>query len=279
MPKMAKSDRQAKRIPQSSGHKCRQRSSRKGRPNEYPKAQGTNAANAQVGREGPTNTKKFRAQMPQAVKSEGNAIRIPQSSGHKCLRRSSRKGRPHEYLKVSGTNAANAQVGREGHTNTKKLRAQMPPMLKSKRNAIRIPKSSRHKCLRWPSRTGRRKALKSEGKAIRIPKSSGHKCLRWPSRKGRPYEYLKAPGTNASGAQVGREGPTNTKKLQAQMPQKDKSNRQAIYFLATSATAMIINAIPSISQNPKRVWKRRKAKTMDDRGSKAAMMDASAGLI
>ena len=306
MPKMAKSDRQAKRIPQSSGHKCRQRSSRKGRPNEYPKAQGTNAANAQVGREGPTNTKKFRAQMPQAVKSEGNAIRIPQSSGHKCLRRSSRKGRPHEYLKVSGTNAANAQVGREGHTNTKKLRAQMPPMLKSKRNAIRIPKSSRHKCLRWPSRTGRRneypkapgtnasgaqvgreghtntkklRALKSEGKAIRIPKSSGHKCLRWPSRKGRPYEYLKAPGTNASGAQVGREGPTNTKKLQAQMPQKDKSNRQAIYFLATSATAMIINAIPSISQNPKRVWKRRKAKTMDDRGSKAAMMDASAGLI
>ena len=234
MPKMAKSDRQAKRIPQSSGHKCRQRSSRKGRPNEYPKAQGTNAANAQVGREGPTNTKKFRAQMPQAVKSEGNAIRIPQSSGHKCLRRSSRKGRPHEYLKVSGTNAANAQVGREGHTNTKKLRAQMPPMLKSKRNAIRIPKSSRHKCLRWPSRTGRRneypkapgtnasgaqvgreghtntkklraqmpKMAKSEGKAIRIPQSFGHKCLRRSSRKGRPYEYQKAPGANATKGQV-----------------------------------------------------------------------------
>jgi len=187
--------------------------------------------------------------MPPTLKSEGKAQRIPKSSGHKCLRRSSRKGRPHEYLKVSGTNAANAQVGRDGHTNTKKLRAQMPPMLKSKRNAIRIPKSSRHKCLRWPSRTGRRN------------------------------EYPKAPGTNASGAQVGREGHTNTKKLRAQMPQKDKSNRRAIYFLATSATAMIISAIPSISQNPKRVWKRRKAKTMDDRGSKAAMMDASAGLI
>ena len=167
MPKMAKSDRQAKRIPQSSGHKCRQRSSRKGRPNEYPKAQGTNAANAQVGREGPTNTKKFRAQMPQAVKSEGKATRIPQSFGHKCRQRSSRKGRPHEYQKAPGTNAANAQVETECHTNTKKLQAQMPKMAKSDRQAKRIPQSS------------------------------GHKCLRRSSRKGRPYEYQKAPGTNA----------------------------------------------------------------------------------
>ena len=197
MPQAVKSEGRPNEYEKGAALKSLPIPSRKGRPNEYPKAQGTNAANAQVGREGPTNTKKFRAQMPQAVKSEGNAIRIPQSSGHKCLRRSSRKGRPHEYLKVSGTNAANAQVGREGHTNTKKLRAQMPPMLKSKRNAIRIPKSSRHKCLRWPSRTGRRN------------------------------EYPKAPGTNASGAQVGREGHTNTKKLRAQMPKMAKSDRQA----------------------------------------------------
>ena len=187
--------------------------------------------------------------MPKMAKSDRQAKRIPQSSGHKCLRRSSRKGRPNEYQKVPGTNASGGQVGRECHTNTKKHQAQMP------------------------------QAVKSEGKATRIPQSSRHKCLRRSSRKGRPHEYLKVPGTNASGGQVGRTGPTNTKKLRAQMPQKDKSNRRAIYFLATSATAMIISAIPSISQNPKRVWKRRKAKTMDDRGSKAAMMDASAGLI
>ena len=110
--------------------------------------------------------------MPQALKSEGKAIRIPKSSGHKCLRWPSRKGRPYEYLKASGTNASGAQVGREGHTNTKKLRAQMPKM------------------------------AKSEGKAIRIPKSTRHKCLRRSSRKGRPNEYQKAPGANATKGQV-----------------------------------------------------------------------------
>ena len=115
MPKMAKSDRQAKRIPKSSGHECLRRSSRKGRPHEYLKAPGTNAANAQVGREGPTNTKKFRAQMPQAVKSEGNAIRIPKSTRYKCLRRSSRKGRPYEYQKAPGTNATKGQVEPAGN--------------------------------------------------------------------------------------------------------------------------------------------------------------------
>ncbi len=154
MPKMAKSDRQAKRIPKSSGHECLRRSSRKGRPHEYLKAPGTNAANAQVGREGPTNTKKFRAQMPQAVKSEGNAIRIPKSTRHKCLRRSSRKGRPHEYLKAQGTNASGGQVEREGHTNTSKFRAQMPQAVKSEGKAQRIPKSSGRKCHKRTSRTG-----------------------------------------------------------------------------------------------------------------------------
>ena len=138
MPKMAKSDRQAKRIPQSSGHKCLRRSSRKGRPNEYQKVPGTNASGGQVGRECHTNTKKHQAQMPQAVKSEGKATRIPQSSRHKCLRRSSRKGRPHEYLKVPGTNASGGQVGRTGPTNTKKLRAQMPQKDKSNRWASQV---------------------------------------------------------------------------------------------------------------------------------------------
>ena len=174
--------------------------------------------------------------MPQALKSEGKAIRIPKSSGHKCLRRSSRKGMPYEYQKAPGTNASGGQVGREGHTNTSKLKAQMP------------------------------QAVKSKGKATRIPQSSGHKCLRRSSRKDRPNEYQKAPGANATKGQVEPVG-------------KPSRTGGQNYFLATSATAMIISAIPSISQNPKRVWKRRKAKTMDDRGSKAAMMDASAGLI
>ena len=167
MPQAVKSEGQAQRIPKSSRHKCLRWPSRTGRRNEYPKAPGTNAANAQVGREGPTNTPKLKAQMPPTLKSEGKAQRIPKSSGHKCLRRSSRKGMPYEYLKVPGTNASGGQVGREGHTNTSKFRAQMPP------------------------------TLKSEGKATRIPKSSGHKCRQCSSRNGMPYEYQKAPGTNA----------------------------------------------------------------------------------
>ena len=182
MPKMAKSDRQAKRIPKSSGHECLRRSSRKGRPHEYLKAPGTNAANAQVGREGPTNTKKFRAQMPQAVKSEGNAIRIPKSTRHKCLRRSSRKGRPHEYLKAQGTNASGGQVEREGHTNTSKFRAQMPQAVKSEGQAQRIPKSSGRKCHKRTSRTGGQ--AKSNRRAKLFP---CHQCHRNDNKRDSQY--------------------------------------------------------------------------------------------
>ena len=172
MPQAVKSEGRPNEYEKGAALKSLPIPSRKGRPNEYPKAQGTNAANAQVGREGHTNTKKLRAQMPPMLKSKRNAIRIPKSSRHKCLRWPSRTGRRNEYPKAPGTNASGAQVGREGHTNTKKLRAQMPKM------------------------------AKSEGKAIRIPKSTRHKCLRRSSRKGRPNEYQKAPGANATKGQV-----------------------------------------------------------------------------
>ena len=178
MPQALKSEGKAIRIPKSIRHKCLRWPSRTGRRNEYQKAPGTNASGAQVGREGHTNTSKLRAQMPPTLKSEGKAQRIPKSSGHKCLRRSSRKGMPYEYQKAPGTNASGGQVGREGHTNTSKLKAQMP------------------------------QAVKSKGKATRIPQSSGHKCLRRSSRKDRPNEYLKAPGANATKGQVEPAGKT-----------------------------------------------------------------------
>ena len=135
--------------------------------------------------------------MPQKHKSNRQATRIPKSSRRKCLRTPSRTGRPYEYLKAPGTNASEAQVEPAGHTNTQKLQAQMPPHPKSNRQAPRIPQSSRHKRLRTSSRTGR------------------------------PLEYLKAPGTNASEAQVEPAGHTNTSKFLSLMPLRPLPRRQA----------------------------------------------------
>jgi len=122
MPQNLKSYRQATRIPQSSGRKCRKTSSRLGRPYEYFKAPDSNAAESQVVSAGQTNTPKFQAQMPQKFKSNRQATRIPQSSGRKCRRSSSRLGRPNEYFKVSDSNATKPQVVSAGHTNTPKFR-------------------------------------------------------------------------------------------------------------------------------------------------------------
>ena len=197
MPQHLKSPRQAKRIPESSRSKCHSTSSRLGRPNEYLKVPGPNASALQVEVTGPTNTPKFQDQMPQHLKSPRQAKRIPQSPRHKCLSTSSRLGRPNEYPKVPGPNASAPQVEREGQTNTPKFQAQMPQHLKSKRQAKRIPQSSRPKC---------------------------HSTS---SRRGRPNEYPKGPGPNASAPQVEREGQTNTPKSLAHMPQHLKSKRQA----------------------------------------------------
>ena len=189
--------RQAPRIPQSSRHKCLRSSSRTGRPYEYLKAPVSYASTSLAEKAGHTNTSKSQVQMPPHLKSNRQATRIPKSSRHKCLRSSSRTGRPYEYLKAPVSYASTSLAEKAGHTNTQKLQAKMPPHLTSKRQAPRIPKSSRHKCLRTPSRADR------------------------------PYEYPKAPGTNASTPHVEPAGHTNTPKLQAQMPQKLKSNRHA----------------------------------------------------
>ena len=172
MPQKVKSNRQAIRIPQSSRLKCRRRSSRTGRPHEYPKVPDLNAAEGQVELAGRTNTSKFRTQMPQKFKSNRQATRIPQSPGLECRKISSRTGRPHEYLKVPDSNAAEVQVEPAGHTNTSKSRTRMPQNLKSYRQATRIPQSS------------------------------GLKCRRSSSRIGRPNEYFKVSDSNATKPQV-----------------------------------------------------------------------------
>jgi hypothetical protein len=259
MPQHFKSSRQAKRIPESSRPKCLSTSSRSDRPNEYPKVPGPNAAAPQVEREGPTNTSKFQAQMPQHLKSKRQAQRIPQSPRPKCRSTSSRKGRPNEYPKVPGPNAAAPQVEETGQTNTPKPQVQMPQYLKSKRQAKRIPQSPGPKCRSTSSRRGRPNEypkvpgpnasalqaeregqtntskfqaqmpqhLKSKRQAQRIPQSPRPKCLSTSSRKGRPNEYPKVPGPNAAAPQVASAGQTNTPKFQAQMPQHLKSKRHA----------------------------------------------------
>ncbi len=225
MPQHLKSPRQAKRIPESSRSKCHSTSSRLGRPNEYLKVPGPNASALQVEVTGPTNTPKFQAQMPQHLKSKGKAQRILQSSRPKCHSTSSRRGKPNEYPKAPGPNAAAPQVEKAGPTNTPKFQAQMPQHLKSKRHAKRIPKSSRPKCHSTSSR---------KGQAKRILQSPWHICLSTSSRLGRPNEYPKAPGTNATALQAEREGQTNTPKSLAHMPLTNKSYRQANYIFSLS---------------------------------------------
>ena len=97
------------------------------------------------------------------------------------------------YRRSRGIGVLTLQVGQKDHTNTPKLKGEMPQMLKSKQKARRIRK---RRCAKKPPHS------KSEGKAQRIPKRSGHKCLRRSSRKDRPNEYQKAPGTNATKGQV-----------------------------------------------------------------------------
>ena len=259
MPQHLKSKRQAQRIPQSSRPKCRSTSSRRGMPNEYPKVPGPNASAPQVEETGQTNTPKSQAQMPQHLKSKGKAKRIPQSSRTKCRSTSSRLGRPNEYPKAPGINASVPQVASAGPTNTPKSQAQMPQHLKSKRQAQRIPQSSRPKCHSTSSRRGKPNEypkvpgpnasapqveetgptntpkfqaqmpqhLKSKRQAKRILQSPRHICLSTSSRLGRPNEYPKVPGPNATVPQVASAGPTNTPKSQAQMPQHLKSKGKA----------------------------------------------------
>ena len=266
MPQHLKSPRQAKRIPESSRSKCHSTSSRLGRPNEYLKVPGPNASALQVEVTGPTNTPKFQAQMPQHLKSKGKAQRILQSSRPKCHSTSSRRGKPNEYPKAPGPNAAAPQVEKAGPTNTPKFQAQMPQHLKSKRQAKRILQSPRHICLSTSSRLGRPNEypkapgpnaaapqveeagptntpksraqmpqhFKPKGKAKRILQSSRSKCHSTSSRLGRPNEYPKVPGPNAAAPQVEREGQTNTPKSQVQMPQHLKSKRQANYIFSLS---------------------------------------------
>ena len=147
MPLKSKSNRQAIRIPENRPHECLSSTSRKGRPNEYPKAARTSASQAQVGRVGQTNTRKPLAQVPLRFKSKRRAKRIRKSCPHKCLSSTSRKGRPNEYEKAARTSASQVQVEQAGHTNTKKPPAPKPQKPKSEGQATRIPESCPHECL------------------------------------------------------------------------------------------------------------------------------------
>ena len=70
--------------------------------------------------------------------------------------------------------------------------------------------------------------------AIRILQSSRILCLNLPCRSGRPYEYFKAPESNASTYPAALAGHTNTSKLQTLMPQLTLPLRQAIRILQSS---------------------------------------------
>ena len=174
-------------------------------------------SSSRLGRQ--TNSRKFQARLPQSHQTHRQAIRIPQSSRLECLNRTSRTGRPHEYLKAARSFASTGQVAPAGHTNTSKLLPQMPPTDKSYRRAIRIPQSSRLECLQ-PDKSNRQ--------AIRIPQSCPLNRLNRTSQSGRPYEYHKAARSFAYNRQVAPAGHTNTSKLPAHLPQPDQSYRRAI---------------------------------------------------
>ena len=252
--------------PEKNRHKRLKTSSRTGRPNEYPKAPvrvpqtgkpdrqairilqsfSANASNPQVVPEGQTNTQKLPCE---------------------CLKPTSRTGRPNEYPKAP---------------------VRVPRTDKSDRQAKRIPQSSS------ASASNRQVAPAGHTNTSKLQ----CECLKTPSRTDRPYEYLKAPvrvpqtgksyrqakripkssGVSASNRQAVPAGPTNTQKLQAQMAQSLKSQRQAKnHFLATSMTAAMMRAMPRRSQAPKRRWKRKKEKMTDETGSMAPMILVSAG--
>ena len=161
MPPHLKSNRQATRIPKSSCLLCLYIPCREGRPHEYLKAPGKNASAPQVEPAGHTNTPKASSANASTGLSSRQAPRIPQSSRHKCLYRTCRTGRPHEYLKVPGTNASTPHVETAGHTNTLKFLSLMPLRPLPRRQAIRIPQSSCLLCLYVPCREGRPKRLPS----------------------------------------------------------------------------------------------------------------------
>ncbi len=136
----------------------------------------------------------------------------------------------------------------------------MPQTLMSRRQATRIPQSSRLKSPKPSCRSGRPyEYLKGPGSdasrsqvepaghtntskfqaqtpqipmshrpAIRIPQSTRLNCLKPSCRDERPYEYLEAPGSIASKSQVEPAGHTNTSKFQAHLPQTLMSHRRAI---------------------------------------------------
>ena len=136
----------------------------------------------------------------------------------------------------------------------------MPQNLMSRRQATRIPQSSRLKSPKPSCRSGRPyeylkvpgsfasnphvepkghtntskfqaqlpQTLMSHRPAIRIPKSSRLKRLKPSCRSGRPHEYLKAPRPNASNPHVEPKGHTNTSKFRAHLPQNLMSSRKAI---------------------------------------------------
>ncbi len=174
-------------------------------------------SSSRLGRQ--TNSRKFQARLPQSHQTHRQAIRIPQSSRLECLNRTSRTGRPHEYLKAARSFASTGQVAPAGQTNTSKLPAHLPQPDKSHRQAIRIPQSSCLKCLQPTSRTG------GPFEYLKVPDLNAYNRT---SRTGRPYEYLKAARSIASIGQVNLAGHTNTTKLPAHLPTTDKSHRQAI---------------------------------------------------
>ena len=221
MPLLALPLRQAPRILQSSRLLCLNLPCRSGRPYEYFKAPGSYASTYPAAPAGPTNTPKLQVHMPLLALPLRQAIRIPQSSRLLCLNLPCRSGRPHEYPKAPDSYASTQLAAPEGHTNTPKLQTHMPQLTLPLRQATRILQSSRLICLYLPCRFGR------------------------------PHEYLKAPGSYASTYPAAPEGPTNTSKSLAHMPQLTLSHRQAIRILQSSR--LICLNLPCLTRQATRI--------------------------
>ena len=106
---------------------------------------------------------------------------------------------------------------------------------------------------------------------------SEHNPSTQPAAQPRPFFYCRAAATTTLSGKAAVKpknpwaaGPSN---LRTFSPRPSG----APYFLATTATARMMRAMPVSSQKPKVRWKMRKEKMMEEKGSMAEIMLASVG--